>query len=148
MEKEITGGIEKIFNPSIEEIGEETFNLINEMLTILTENSFEDAAKKIVPLSHVTLLNKEEDALAANIMMFNLKNAHQNAKNYKNPAEITEIRRMLKIKSVGCSVACDEGFLHRYFIARKEDSEGKSAPVSVFFSKLTNKPLIIDFGSL
>ncbi len=120
--------------------------MINEFLSILQNNNFNDAAEKSVPLMHRSLLTSNQKDLDGDTKRFSFKKAYTNAKNYNFPIAVTRVDK-LKTTEIGHGNQYDAGVEYKVWIAKKE-SKGYPAPIVLFFKNGSENPKISYVGSL
>ncbi len=112
--------------------------------------SIEDEAKRIqavVPLLHKTLLTADGKDLSADVKQFSYRKAADNAKLYKQPAEVTEVHKGRE-QTIGAGKQAETGRPDKYFVARKEGVAGRPAPLHVFWPSDGSAPKLTNIGSL
>ncbi len=125
---------------------ENAIYMLNEFLSILQNNNFNNAAKKSVPLMHRSLLTSNQKDLDGDTKRFSFKKAFTNAKNYNFPVAVTRIDK-LKTTEIGHGKNYDAGVEYKIWIAKKE-SKGYSAPIVLFFKNGSDNPKISYVGSI
>jgi hypothetical protein len=98
----------------------------------------------VIPLVHVSLLTNDRSALAPNIAQFSYRKAVASIGLYPVPVRITEVHQG-NVTTIGFQSTAQRGRTDKYFVAK---SEGRPAPVAVFFPDDGSEPKIVNFGSL
>jgi len=109
-----------------------------------------DEAKRIaaaIPLLHKTLLTEDGKDLTEDVKRFSFKKASDNAKHYKQPAEVTVVHKGMD-QTVGAGKQAEKGRADKYFVAKKEGVAGRPAPLHVFWPADGGAPKLINIGSL
>ncbi|KIM02676.1 MAG: hypothetical protein KU28_11930 [Sulfurovum sp. PC08-66] len=119
--------------------------LLNELLEILQNSSYDEGTLTIVKIIHKSLIR--DGVLDRNIYLYSYKKAHQNALRYRYPVEITRIAKK-SLKHIGVFESYEEGSEYQFWIAKKDQADGLAAPVSVFFKENLNVGKISYMGSL
>ena len=125
---------------------ENAIYMLNEFLSILQNNNFNQAAKQSVPLMHRSLLTSSQKDLDEDTKRFSFKKAFTNAKNYNFPIAVTRIDK-LKTTEIGHKKSYDTGVEYKIWIAKKE-SKGYAAPIVLFFKNGSDNPKISYVGSI
>ena len=100
--------------------------------------------KAVVPLVHVSLLTADRTRLAPNVEGFSYKKAVDAISLYPLPVTITEVHQGNEV-TIGFQETAQRGRTDKYFVAK---SQGRPAPVHVFFPDDGSAPKIVNFGSL
>ncbi len=112
--------------------------------------AIEDAAKRleaVIPLLHKTLLTEDGKDLTPDVKRFSYNKACTNAKHYKQPAEVTEVHKGME-STVGFGKTAEKGRSDKYFVAKKDPTLGRPAPLHVFWPSDGGAPKLINIGSL
>ncbi len=121
--------------------------LLNDFMTALLIEDFNESAQAVLPLVHQSLQNKTHTALTRDLMDFSFKKAHSNAKFYQVPVEITEVRAT-NVTGIGFKETAQLGEERKYWIAKKAGINGMPAPINIFFPADGSQPKINYMGSL
>ena len=122
-------------------------NVLNQCMTILQQNSFEESAERIIPLMHKSLLDRTQKRLDDDIYRFSFKKAYTNAKNYQAPVKVTR-RQRLKTTGIGYGKTYEKGTEYKYWISKKASVAGMPAPLVVFVKEGTTEVKLSYIGSL
>ena len=124
---------------------------IKKLVTAVMEAlQIEDEEKRIqavLPYVHKTLKSRNGKTLTRDVIRFSFKKASQNVKFYKVPANIYEVHEG-RAKTVGWKETAERGRTDKYFVNKKDDVEGRPAPIAVFIPEKGGDPKVIGFGSL
>ena len=126
---------------------EKAVTVMNQFIVIVQKESFENAAKKVVPLIHKSLLTSNGKSLDDDTYRFSFKKAYNNAKNYIYPIKITRIQK-LKTTEIGYGKRYQKGIEYKFWIAKKEGVSGLPAPLVLFFPENTELAKLSYIGSL
>lgn len=118
--------------------------VVNELMEALKIPDAEARMKAVVPLVHVSLLTTDGKHLAPNVEQFSYKKAVGSISLYPVPVTITEVHQG-NVTTIGFGETAQRGRSDKYFVAK---SEGRPAPVIVFFPEDGGAPKIVNFGSL
>lgn len=127
-------------------------NLINKLFVSFMIEDEKERIKAILPLVHDSMKTKDKKYLSRDILLYSYKKAYQNYKFYKFPVEIDYVIKGRNL-TIGYKETAEYGRIDKYFIKKKENVAGLSAPISIFIPikdnvLLIDKAKIIDFGSL
>ncbi|NDD29795.1 MAG: hypothetical protein EB084_16170 [Proteobacteria bacterium] len=100
--------------------------------------------RAVVMLVHANLLTRDRQHLAPNIEQFSYKKAVGAIGLYPVPVTITEVHQGNDV-TIGFQETAQRGRIDKYFVAK---SQGRPAPVGVFFPADGSEPKIENFGSL
>ncbi len=121
--------------------------VMNHFIHILQRKTFEEAAKKVVPLIHKSLLTHNGKSLDDDTYGYSFKKAYMNAKNYKYPIKVTRVQK-LRTTGVGYGDTYQKGIEYKFWIAKKQGTAGLPAPLVLFFPKGQKMPKLTYIGSL
>ena len=125
---------------------ENAIYLINELMSILQNNTFGASVQKSIPLIHRSLLTSNQKDLDEDTKRFSFKKAYERAKYYNFPIAVTRIEK-IKTTEIGHESTHDVGVEYKIWIAKKE-FKGYPAPIVIFFKKGSDHPKISYVGSI
>ena len=121
--------------------------LVSSLMKALQIEDQEKRIAAVLPLVHKTMQTKGGKTLTRDVVRFSFKKASQNVQFYKVPADIYEVHEG-RSKTVGWKETAEKGRTDKYFVNKKDDVEGRPAPIAVFIPADGGDPKIIGFGSL
>lgn len=123
--------------------------LLNTFMEKLLIADFDDSAKQVMPYVHKSNYDATGSALDRDLLNFSFKKAHQNAKFYAHPVQVTR-SQALKTTGIGhpSRGTAQKGTEMKYWIAKKQGVNGMPAPLVVFFPADGSAPTISYMGSL
>lgn len=105
--------------------------------------------KLIVPMTHWTLLNRDEDDLSRDVKPYSYKLALLRSTKYPVPVKITKVKIGKKELTIGAGNRREKGRIHYYHLKKKKEAVGRSGWVGIWFpTKKDGKIKIIQFGGL
>jgi len=122
-------------------------SVMNKFIYTMQHNSFKKSAKKVIPLMHMSLLNRSKTYLDDDTYRYSFKKAHQNAKHYAYPVYVTRVQK-LRTTGVGYGSTYQKGVEYKFWIAKKKGVAGLPAPLVLFFPQGKTVPKLTYVGSL
>lgn len=122
-------------------------DLLNRFLEALAVEDPERSARALVPLVHASLRAPGGADLSRDLRQFSFKKAHDNARHYARPVEVTRVRRT-NTTALGAGPGATAGRVDDYFIGKRAGVNGMPAPVKIFFPADGSAPTIAYMGSL
>ena len=122
-------------------------DLLNRFLEALSAEDAETSAQALIPMVHASLLAPGGAGLSRDLRQFSFKKAHDNARHYARPVEVTRVRRT-NTTALGAGKEASAGRVDDYFIAKRAGVSGMPAPVKIFFPADGGAPTIAYMGSL
>jgi hypothetical protein len=121
--------------------------LCSQLLEALRIDDTEARVKAVLPLVHASLRNRQGTDLDRNIREFSFKKASRGAGLYTSPANVTEVHKGRE-STIGFRETAERGRTDKYFVAKIDPSNGRPAPLHVFWPANGGKPSIVNMGSL
>lgn len=124
-------------------------DLLNKFMGVMIASDFTTAAREVMPYVHRSNYAANGVSLDRDLLDFSFKKAHENAKFYAHPVQVTR-SQPLKDTEIGhpSRGTHQRGSSVNYFLAKKEGVEGMPAPLSVFFPDDGGAPTVAYMGSL
>ncbi len=121
---------------------------IQEFMALLLQPG-SDAARfrAIAPHLHSSLIRKDGTDFAPGVREYAYRRALKNAPFYASPTQIGEVHPG-EWTVIGSGPTAEEGRIDKYFVMRRLENGGGSAPIHLFFAKDNKAPVILNFGSL
>ena len=121
--------------------------LLNKFFKALSISDFEASIKACKPMMHKSLYNAQGNDISPDLRRFGFKKAHDGAKFYTQPVNITRVRET-SMSGVGFGDTAEAGQVVDYFVGKKDGVGGMPAPVKVFFPSNGNPAKIFYIGSI
>lgn len=103
--------------------------------------------RALAPLIHSSLIRKDGTDFAPGIREYAYRRALKNAPFYVNPISVEKVQQG-EWTVIGSGPTAEAGRVDKYFITRRLEAGGGSAPLHFFFPKSGATPVIFNFGSL
>ncbi len=122
-------------------------DLLNGVMNALLIADEDQSATAVLAYVHKSLKDRTGTALTADVRQFSFKKAHQNARFYALPVQVTRVREN-NGTSIGFGETAEMGRTEDHFLAKKEGEVGLPAPMTVFIPTSGGPPKIAYLGSL
>lgn len=122
-------------------------DLLNATMTALLIEDEAESAKAILLYVHKSLKKAGGAELTTDVRQFSFKKAHDNAKFYAFPVQVTRARENA-VTGIGFGDTAEMGRTEDHFLAKKEGQAGLPAPMTVFIPASGGPPKVSYLGSL
>lgn len=121
---------QSINNLPIEKVPQEVVTVLNEYFIILQSENLEICAEKFTKIAGGSLLNVDGVGLRSNVKPYALKSDFENAKNYKQPIEISMVN-VTKSSTQGIGKSSISGELYKISIVPISETDSRKAVITI-----------------
>lgn len=124
--------------------------LIEYVSTLRSSSDLDNCAENFLALAGGSLVNEDASALRSDIKPYSLKKDFDNVRFYADPIKITRVN-VSTTNGTGYGASALKGKIYKVWIAKKDDSAGLPAPISIIVPEghaSITTPKVVGIGSL